>query len=473
VKVFFVAFHASLSRGRLGAARRKLGKLLADESVDFQPLTVGEDVRPAITRLVLESRAAPVVAIDDEYPLPDRAPWLADLTREVLTLEPRYRPQLVYVTRKATAAGAAQAFRHAVVRKYIQRDEKGHWVKTVAEAVVDLAEQLKLITSSSVVPPPAAPNIVGASPCFRDAVEELVHVVQSPYGMVTGERGVGKMFLIRAVWREVSGKPRVIVLPCRSFFKDYFVAGSHRLFAGGREAVDQLTPYLKEANRGLLVLHDVEHLPTGLQDELAVRLASSVAGPDRATLVAGMDSDGLQEHDVRIIATSTHSPELLRQTGRVIPDLASKLRKRHVRIPSLADRGTSDVRLLCNDIARRIAQRQGLAGAPEFEEETLSLLAGTTWPENLSDLVRVLEHAVWRSRGGMIRRSHLPDRSAAPSVSRPPTLDEITAQAQRAAIANALEETGGNVAAAAALLGRERGGLYRLMANLGMTRKSR
>jgi transcriptional regulator with GAF, ATPase, and Fis domain len=51
-----------------------------------------------------------------------------------------------------------------------------------------------------------------------------------------------------------------------------------------------------------------------------------------------------------------------------------------------------------------------------------------------------------------------------------PTLTEIVKQAQRTAIQAALDQTGGNVAAAAALLGRNRGSLHRLMGKLDMTR---
>ncbi|MBN1395266.1 MAG: sigma 54-interacting transcriptional regulator [Pirellulales bacterium] len=469
MKTFFIVFHSLLSRPRLGARRRNLAKLLDERSIELQPVPLGNDVRPAITRLVLEARAAPVVALDDKHPLPDAAPWLADLTREVLTLEPRYRPQLVYVTRNTTAAGAEQALRHAVVRKYIGRDEKNRWVATTAEAVLDLAEQLKQIAISTAPPPSSTSEVVGESPCFRAAMEELVQVMQSPYGMVSGERGVGKLFLIRAMWREMTGKPRAIVLPCGSFFKDYYVAGARRRIAGGREAVDQLTPYLRESHNGLLVLHNVEQLPTALQEELAARLPSAVAGPKLSLRLSGVDRDGLQEYDVKVIATSTHSPELLHQTGRLIPDLAAKLRKRHVRIPSLLERGPGDLRLLCEDVARRIAERLELNGAPMIDENALALLGGDYWPENLSDLVRVLEQAVRRSRGGVIRPSHLPLDPPAPTE--PTTLKEIVARAKRTAIENALQQTGRDVAAAAKLLGCHRGALHRLMGELGIGRK--
>jgi DNA-binding NtrC family response regulator len=72
----------------------------------------------------------------------------------------------------------------------------------------------------------------------------------------------------------------------------------------------------------------------------------------------------------------------------------------------------------------------------------------------------------------MIRPAHLPKNL--PS-SPPPahTLDEIVTQAQRTAIENALEQTGGKVADAAKLLGRNAKGLYRLMKTLGMPVKRR
>jgi len=471
---FFVAFDTSLSAAHLGARRRTLRRLLRQHRIELETLPVGKELRPILIRLVTDARAAPVVAIDDECSLPDKAPWLADLTRDALTLERAHRPHVIYVTQKFTAAGTLQAGRHALVRSYVKRDNQGRWVSAVADAVVEIADQV----AASGGPTPPSPfvspiaDVAGNAPCFCEALAELAQILQSPYGMVTGERGVGKMFFIRALWRQQAGKnPRVVVLPCGSFYKDYYVAGSRRRIAGGREAVDQLTPYLKESHNGVLVLHHVEQLPTALQEELAVRLPSSALGPGQAVRVSGMDRDGLQEYDVRIIATSTFPPDVLQQTGRIIPDLAAKLRKRHVRIPSLRERGPEDVRLVCEDILRRIAERQKLDGVPRMDDDVVSTLTTKAWPENLSDLVPVLEYALRRCRGGIIRPAHLPKNLPPPS---PPTrkLDQIVAQAQRTAIENALEQTGGKVADAADILGRNAKALFRLMKKLGIRVKS-
>lgn len=477
----FVAFDTSVTAAQLAAQRRKLATLLRQRDIELQTLKVGNDLRSVLIRLVMDAKATPVVAMDDAHPLPNDASWLADLTANVLDLVPLRRPQLVYVTRRANADGTLQALRHPVVRHYVNRDSQGKWIEEAAEAVFNVASQIERFTSppDATVPcdgtgkTPVAASIVGLSRCFRAAIEELQQIIEAPYGLVTGESGVGKMFLIRRLWHATAGKKPLVVVPCGSFFKDYYVAGKRRRFGGGREAVDQLSAYLVEANHGMLVLHHVEQLPSSLQEELAVRLTDSSGGPAAPLRMPVIDSDGLTEYEVRVLATSTFPPEQLRQTGRLIPDLAVKLRKRHVRIPSLKERGPEDVRLLCEDMLRRISVRQRLDGPPKLDEEVISELAKREWPENFSDLVRVLEYAVRHCRGGTIRRAHLPKGFGTPPPPTSSTLDDIVAEAQLTAIENALEQTGGDVVAAAKLLGRNAKGLYRLMKTLGMPVKRR
>ena len=59
---------------------------------------------------------------------------------------------------------------------------------------------------------------------------------------------------------------------------------------------------------------------------------------------------------------------------------------------------------------------------------------------------------------------------AGASAGRSQTLDAVVRQAQVAAIQNALDQTGGDVPAAATILGRNKHALYRLMKQLDMGR---
>lgn len=481
MQVYFVVVETTLTCGQLAGKRRRLARLLHKSGVELCCLRAGSDGRSIISRIISQARGSPLVALDDVHGLPDAAPWLADLTRDVMHLLPARRPQVLYVTQRTSAAGLVQALRHPVVRHYIKRDDKGRWIESVVEAVSEMLQQgapAELVAQASAQA--TVSDIVGAAPCFRQAVEELYQVMQTPYGLVTGDPGVGKLFLIRALWRQMSENPRMIVLPCGSFFKDYYVSGIRRRFGGGREAVDQLGPYLDEAEDGLLVLHHVEQLPTALQDELVARLSSASGDPRAPSRLVGVDRGRLHESDVKIIATSNLSPELLEKTGRIIPELARKLLKRYARIPSLSERGPEDVQLLCEDVVRRIALRQAQAAEskgssdtpppPRISPEVVRVLAKRPWQYNMSDLLRVLEHAVRKCRGGTIRLEHLPKDIASPSaLGSERSLDNIVVQAQRAAIQNALEQTGGDVPRTSAILGRHKHALYRLMGKLGIT----
>ena len=467
---FFVSFQTSLSQSAMSYRRRKLADLLQERAIELQWLPVGKEIRPIITQLVMDARGTPVVVLDEQYPLPDDAPWLAELTAETIDFPDQRRPQLVYVTCGVTATGKAQMLQHPLLHACVERDDGTRWVEAAAESVFDLAVQQNPLTTPATAPPIGTPSeVVGVSPCFREAVAHLDQLIQSPYGLVTGEQGVGKLSLIRAKWREHRGNAPMIVLPCGSFFKDYYVSGNRRRFGGGREAVDQLTPFVTESHNGLLVLHHVEQLPTALQEELDVRLATATDNPDGSMRFAGIDSDGPVDYDLHLIATSTCEPDLLEQTGHVIPELIAKLRRRHVRIPSLVERGAEDVELICSDMLERISASQHLSVVPTLNESALESLSGTNWPANLTDLVRVLEYAVRRCNGNAIERQHLPSTLLTTANSNGTrTLDEIVETAQRTAIENTLLRTGGNVAQAAEILGRHKGTLHRLMKELGI-----
>ena len=200
MKAFFVAFDTSLTTPQLASQRRKLASLLGEHRIELDTLRVGQDAGRVVKRLVMHAKATPVVALDDGQALPNRADWLADLTRNVIDLPPDRRPQLVYVTRRANADGHTQALEHPVVRCYLGRDDRGRWVQKAADEVVELTERLAAGRPEGVLPSPVpGPEIVGQSPCFVEAIGQLQRIMHSPYGLVTGQQGSGKMFFIRTL----------------------------------------------------------------------------------------------------------------------------------------------------------------------------------------------------------------------------------------------------------------------------------
>jgi DNA-binding NtrC family response regulator len=471
MSAFFVAYNTTLTPGQLAAKRRRLAGLLRSKGIDLRTLALGEG-KSIVQRLTSDTHGAAVIVLDDEHSEPARSPLIQQLLKQTSDLILSRRPQLIYVTLRTTAAGVTQLLDHPIVRHYVKRDAKGTWVKNAAVLAGTIVRQMQATTMPSPAPDENDDGIVGDSACFREAVEELGRIIRLPYGMVSGEAGVGKMFLIQSLWQSVAPDAPLVVLPCGSFFKDYYVGGSRRRFGGGREAVDQLQPYISEAEDGLLVLHHVERLPTALQEELVARLAMPRPGAMKNPVV-GVDSQGLASNNVRIMATSDHTPEDLRRCG-LIDELAIKLAKRHVCIPSLVQRGPEDVQSICHDILRRLVRRQTDGNGdwtklvPHFDATAMQLLRRARCPNNISDLLRWMEYAWRHCHGGTIQRSHLPPDIAV-SRSRPAgTLDQIVDDAQRAAILHALDQTGGDMSQAAEILGRNKHALYRLMDKLGM-----
>ena len=272
MKAFFLAVETTLTAAQLAAQRRKLAEALKSQGIEMETLRAGNDLGRTLVPLALQDTAVPVVAIDDAHTLPQAAEWLRNLTANVQTRLPMQRPQVVYVTSRPSANAAVQLTHHPVVQRYIGRDAKGRWVDEAAAAVREIVELIRCFESAAGhADASVSPGIVGGSPRFLVAIEELGRIMESPYGIVTGEPGVGKMYLIRRLWRHIDRDKPLVVLPCASFFKDYYIGLKHGRVGGGRESVDQLMANFVMANRGMLVLHHVEQLPTAIQEELAVR----------------------------------------------------------------------------------------------------------------------------------------------------------------------------------------------------------
>jgi anaerobic nitric oxide reductase transcription regulator len=470
MKAFFVKFNTAMSSQMLTARLRRLRRLLDARKIELSSIKVGSVDGSVLDRIVARAKGRPVIVLDDSCSLPAHAPWMADLQKKLADVIPASRPRIVYLTCSSARSGRSRNADKELIRGYVQRDETGRWVDAAAALVEELASEQRAVksacesTSEDIEPP-----IVGQSVLLRRAIEGLESILGEPYGLVTGDSGVGKMYIIRSLWRQIAGADSpFMVLPCGSFFKDYYVMGLRRRVGGGRSAVDELWAYLEEANTGLLVLHHIHLTPTALQEELLGRLAAAGTAPGREYTLRGIDNQKLSEHRVALIGSTPMSIEELRQSGRLIPELMRKLTKRHVRIPTLAERGEGDIRLLCQDIVLRICATHKIVPPIEIGKAAMTKMCQTHWRNNISDLTAVLEQAIRKCRDRIIRKKHLPSRLISDAPQSGPTLDEIVAGAQRAAILNALEAAGGSITIAAAALGRNRAGLHRLMRKLGI-----
>jgi two-component system, NtrC family, response regulator AtoC len=309
-------------------------------------------------------------------------------------------------------------------------------------------------------------GIIGAS----DAMKTLFHAVtQTASGRgpvtITGESGVGKELVARAVHEESSRRDHPFVpVNCASIpealLESEFFGHESGAFTGASRPRQGL---FAGASGGTLFLDEVAELPAPLQAKLLRVLQEGAVrrvGADREVTV-----------DVRILAATNRDLEEEVAYGRFREDLFYRLSTFMLEVPPLRDREGDLARLLAHFV-KRYARDAGKT-IDGVEEDVVEVLGRYRFPGNVRELENLVEHAVTFCPGNRIRLDDLPARvrrsqSAEVRTQVPAallvddgllTLDEA---AQRY-VRRVLELTGGNKRRAASLLGISRQTLYRYL----------
>jgi DNA-binding NtrC family response regulator len=203
--------------------------------------------------------------------------------------------------------------------------------------------------------------------------------------LITGESGVGKELIARAVHggSERSGKPFVAVncgaIP-ENLVESILFGHEKGSFTG---ATDKHLGKFKEADGGTLFLDEVGELPLDMQVKLLRALQEGEIDP--------IGSKRSQKVDVRIVSATNRDVAHAVSQGRFREDLYYRLNVFPIEAPSLRER-REDVPALVEAFIRRFNVEEGkrvVGAAPE----TLKLLTAFDWPGN----VRQLENAVYRA----------------------------------------------------------------------------
>jgi DNA-binding NtrC family response regulator len=142
---------------------------------------------------------------------------------------------------------------------------------------------------------------------------------------------------------------------------------------------------------GTLFLSGVQHLPQKAQSRLLQILLAPEAA--RAAAPGGQD-------DVRFIASAAVTPTGGGLPAEFDPQLAQKLTRRVLRLPTLAER-SDDIPELVNLFLTRHTRALGRVLEPP-SELTLSRLCAYSWPGNLRELEDVIRRSIISSRGPLL-----------------------------------------------------------------------
>jgi sigma-54 dependent transcriptional regulator, acetoin dehydrogenase operon transcriptional activator AcoR len=274
------------------------------------------------------------------------------------------------------------------------------------------------------------PGLVGTAPLWLRACHQVDAVYAAGEWLaLEGERGTGKLALIRAVQQRRNPGRRLLVL-------DAADAGDHDWPARLRR--DLLT------GEGDLVIRHVDQLKIRRLHALSAALGEALAaGRQRSLWVAVTLSEssadpvgrahGLRDADAGVAGLLRSFPSTVE-----LPPLRHHIEDLHELVPFFL---------------KRLNRPGGLACSPE----AMQLLLRSSWPGNTEQLWRVLKQVVQRRRTGTIHPSDLPPECWTVSRRLLSPLESM----ERDAIVQSLLDHDGNKVKAAKSLGMSRATIYR------------
>jgi DNA-binding NtrC family response regulator len=306
-------------------------------------------------------------------------------------------------------------------------------------------------------------TLVGRDPVYRKMIEDVRGIAarlqrlapgDCPPVLITGETGIGKNVLAGHLHRLIATDEQAFVhVNCTAIQPTLFEA---ELFGHERGAFTDAhrsrQGLFEAANGGTLFLDEIGHLPAGLQAKLLTAIEEKAI-----RRVGSVDS---RQVNVRVISSTNAELPAMVARGEFRADLFYRISTIELVLPPLRER-PADVPLLASHFLAVFGAKYG-ATAERFDDDAIELLTRYSWPGNVREIRNLVERAVIRMRDSVVTAAHL--LSLAPELRDGRAGAALGAAAaartydaaERALLEDAMSRSGGNISAAARLLGMTR-----------------
>lgn len=302
-------------------------------------------------------------------------------------------------------------------------------------------------------------HIEGKSEASRQLYSYVELVAPTPMSvLILGASGTGKEYVAHRIHDLSARADRpFFALDCGAIPRD--VAASeffgHKKGAFTGADTDKRGAF-EMANGGTLFLDEVGNLSYEVQVQLLRALQERRIRP-----VGGTQEIPI---DIRLVCATNENLEEAVGEGRFREDLYHRINEFTIYMPKLSERG-SDLFLFA-DLFIHHANEELNRTVEGFDSDAAELLASHSWPGNLRELNNVVKRAVLLTRGNKIITAELTQAMGQIRTDNVLQLHDEDTERQR--IITALQQTNGNKAKAARLLGVDRKTIYNKIEKLGI-----
>jgi len=217
--------------------------------------------------------------------------------------------------------------------------------------------------------------------------------------LIIGESGTGKELVARAIhFGGVKSTGPFITVNCSAITREL---AESTLFGHIRGAFSGANAYHKgyfeQANGGTLFLDEIGDMPLELQPKLLRVIEDGIITP--------VGSEREKHVNVRILAATNQDLRKKIAEGLFRRDLYYRLENYQVEVLPLRER-REDIPLLVEHFLKIFSEGMGMA-APPVSPEAMLALEDYQYPGNVRELRNIIERALIKSGGSMIRPEHL------------------------------------------------------------------